>query len=306
MRSEFVSVIVPAYNVESYIEVCINSIINQTYNNYEIIIIDDGSSDNTYEICKKIRNSNSKIKLHRQENQGVSVARNVGMSLAKGKYYIFVDADDMVSKYYIETLVNAIKHDDMAIIGYTTEINNFSEKCDGKSIEIDAQIVKNKILLNAGYDGYLWNKIFKRKIIEKYQLHFEEEITVWEDMYFILQYLEYCRKIREIKAKLYFYRSRDGSAVKELNIDKYRSKYYIMNKIMNSINCYSIDNKQRIRYLYYETMLSYVNKAFHDKVEIENAYFIIKKTQWKEIIELKNNILFLKFIFLKFRGFILM
>lgn len=118
MRSEFVSVIVPAYNVESYIEVCINSIINQTYNNYEIIIIDDGSSDNTYEICKKIRNSNSKIKLHRQENQGVSVARNVGMSLAKGKYYIFVDADDMVSKYYIETLVNAIKHDDMAIIGY--------------------------------------------------------------------------------------------------------------------------------------------------------------------------------------------
>lgn len=111
MKHKF-SLIIPAYNVEKYIKKCLDSVLNQTYNNYEIIIINDGSTDNTSKILESYK-SNKKIKIINQENKGLSSARNMGVSNAKGDYILFIDSDDFIEKELLETLNKTIKDEDL-------------------------------------------------------------------------------------------------------------------------------------------------------------------------------------------------
>ena len=119
MNGELVSIIIPAYNVDNYLEECVNSLLCQTYTNYEIVIIDDGSTDNTYNIGKQLTVESVKVKLFHQENQGDSIARNIGMQKANGEFFIFVDADDIAAPQYIETLVACARKSDMGMAGFT-------------------------------------------------------------------------------------------------------------------------------------------------------------------------------------------
>ena len=104
--SELVSVIIPMYNVEDYIENCLNSIISQTYRNIEIILVNDGSSDNTLYICERYAKDDDRIKIFSQRNKGVSSARNLALNNIKGKYFLFVDSDDFIGKDHISNLYN--------------------------------------------------------------------------------------------------------------------------------------------------------------------------------------------------------
>ena len=229
MDDKLVSIIIPAYNVEDYIEECVRSVLRQTYKDYEIIIIDDGSTDKTFEICENLKCS--KIKIYQQKNEGVSCARNKGMEYANGDYYVFVDADDVVSTKYVETLVRSVRNVDMAIIGYTCCINEIDKETDASIRTFSANVILDKLLCGTDYDGYLWNKIFKSSIIQQNNIQFEQNITIWEDMYFVLEYLKFSKKVNVMGSKLYFYRDREGSTVHGFQIDKYRSKYQIMKKI---------------------------------------------------------------------------
>lgn len=202
MDRELVSVIIPAYNVDKFLGECVRSLLCQTYTNYEIIIIDDGSTDNTYVIGESLTFESTKVKVFRQENQGVSVARNVGMQKAKGEFYVFVDADDIVAPRYIETLVFCAQKSDMGIIGFTSERKELATEVNLNNVYVNASGVIENILCGSNYDGYLWNKIFQKRIIENNNLKFLKNIVVWEDLLFVLQYLKNCSTIAVSNEKL--------------------------------------------------------------------------------------------------------
>lgn len=247
MNEELVSIIIPAYNVDKYLEECVRSLLYQTYTNYEIIIIDDGSTDNTYDIGKRLTIESAKVKLFHQENQGVSVARNVGMQKANGELFIFVDADDIAAPRYIETLVTCVKKSDMGIVGFTSEREKLATKVNTNTTYVRAADMIENILCGTNYDGYLWNKIFQRKIIEDNDLKFQKNIVVWEDLLFVLQYLKNCNKVTLASEKLYYYRYREGSAVNNVRLDKYRSKYEVMEKIKEQNFSYTEQSRKKKR-----------------------------------------------------------
>lgn len=126
MREQLISVIIPCYNTEKYLSKCIESVLNQTYSNLEIILINDGSTDNSLAIMQKYAKENKKISIIDQQNKGVAYSRNLGISAANGEYVIFVDSDDFVSKYYCEALYNAIQENkaDIAMCHVTKILEN--------------------------------------------------------------------------------------------------------------------------------------------------------------------------------------
>ena len=299
MKEELVSIIIPAYNVDEYLEECVQSLLCQTYTNYEIIIIDDGSTDRTYTIGKQLASENTKIKLFHQENQGVSMARNIGMQRANGEYYIFVDADDVVMPRYIEILVACTQKANMGIIGYTLERERLATEVNlNPAYESAADITEN-ILCGTNYDGYLWNKIFQRTMIKKYKLEFRSNIVVWEDMLFVLEYLQNCNKIAVSDAKLYYYRYREGSAVNNTRIDKYRSKYEVMAEIKRLKFACTDQSKKKISFLYFETMFSYLNQCFIRESSLNKINEILSEVDIMELLKQKNMKLFFKFLYLQ-------
>ena len=299
MNEELVSVIIPAYNVDAYLEECVRSLLCQTYTNYEIIIIDDRSTDNTYEIGKHFSSVSEKVKLFCQENRGVSIARNVGMQKAKGEFYVFADADDIVAPRYIETLVACVKKAELGVVGFTSEREKLSKDVNMDVVYDSASNMIEDILCGTNYDGYLWNKIFKRKIIENNELQFRENTVVWEDLLFVLEYLKKSNRIVITNNKLYYYRYRDGSAVNNDRIDKYRSKYEVMAEIKKQdISC-TKRGKKKTAFLYFETMFSYLNHIFVREIKLNEANEILSSVDIVELLKLRNKKLLLKFLYLK-------
>lgn len=184
------SIIIPAYNMENYIEKCLKSILNQINEEQdEIIVVDDGSIDKTLEICMKYHKKYKNIKVIEIENSGPSTARNIGIEEAKGKYMIFIDADDYIENDYISFMLEKIQKYSLVICGYNL-INEknikkiyYSEK---EEVLDKSQIIYiyEKKLLNA-----LWNKIYITKVIKENNIKFNKRYYKGEDLLFILEYI---------------------------------------------------------------------------------------------------------------------
>lgn len=198
----FISIIIPIYNSQSTISRCVESVIKQTLQDYEIILINDGSTDNSELICKEYSKLCNKIRFFTKKNGGVSQARNYGLQQSKGKYITFIDADDFVEKNYLEELykgkdydlsfVNIIKYNldkqqkDRTIIkSFTTHSIKISDK------NTEDLIIENDLLAI----GYPWGKLFKKEIIDLYNLRFNEQLSNHEDHLFYFDYLIHCRTI---------------------------------------------------------------------------------------------------------------
>lgn len=207
---ELISIIIPVYNAEKYIERTLNSIKEQTYSNYEIIIINDGSTDESVKICNdfKKKNNNIKITVITQKNSGVSNARNSGICLSKGKYIIFVDSDDSLEKNMLKDLSDSIKIADLVISGYWWDINGHTNSKSHISCNVDKSNIIE--LFEKGFINQLWNKIYVSDIIKKNNIRFDENLKVAEDLDFNLRYISYC----------------NGDI---LFLDRYVYKYYIRN-----------------------------------------------------------------------------
>lgn len=229
---EKVSVIVPIYNVEKYLEKCIDSIISQTYSNIEIILINDGSTDNSELICKKYENTDRRIRYYKKENGGLSSARNFGIDRANGDYLVFVDSDDYVSKEMISILLNVAILNNADIV----ECNflEFSENNKIKESNIDNIVDSkcyssyeaiNSLVCNTGITPIAWNKIYKRQIFS--QLRYKEGIY-HEDEELIVKLLSSANNICKIDVPLYFYMIRNGS----ITNSKFNKKHLDIIKIM--------------------------------------------------------------------------
>lgn len=193
-----ISVIIPVYNGEGYIERCIDSVINQTYGDTEIIVINDGSTDDTENILKKYSN----IVLVNKKNEGVSKARNTGLSLATGDYVYFCDADDYLEKDAFEVLINEYDENDLLRFGHY--VVNGEKKKEKKNTDdvlalVDLTFDSKKLLeylVSNKTEGHLWNYLFKLSVIKDNNILFDEELFYQEDVMFLL---EYCLKIKNVK-----------------------------------------------------------------------------------------------------------
>ena len=215
MESILISVIVPVYNVESYISKTIESILAQTYKNIEIILVDDGAKDNSGKICDEYAQKDNRIKVIHKENGGVSSARNCGIREMKGEYICFVDGDDWIAPNFIERLFKVI-NDNGADMSACSFFNTSSYDVTVMDLEADTEIITDRkfncVFTEDSYAGYSCNKMFRSKIILENNILFDENIHSEEDMLFTIQYLEKCGKVAYIKERLYYYYNRPGSA----------------------------------------------------------------------------------------------
>ena len=223
------SFIIPVYNCAHYLELCIKNIVDTDLTNYEIILIDDGSSDNTRSICDRMSSIYPEIHYIYQKNQGVSSARNRGLKEAKGEFILFIDADDSFIKDKLVEILKIIesnKRIDLAIYGMTFDYY-YHGKCyrsDELSYPITGIMERkcwNQELVNLYSINALspvWNKVFRKDILIKNQVSFNEGMFLYEDLEFSLRYLAYCNTIYVSSECIYNYRQSEdeGNAGRRL------------------------------------------------------------------------------------------
>lgn len=217
---KLVSVIVPIYNVEKYISDCVQSIINQTYKNIEIILVNDGSLDGSLAIIRKFSNFDGRIRIIDRENGGVSSARNAGIDASKGTYIAFVDGDDYLDTTYISYFVNLIEsfEGDMAL-SYNNYGENYQNINDKKKI-ISPTTAMKELYLNK-INVAVWNKIYKKSIIDDNNLRFNEKFWFAEGMTFNIEYFQHSKKIATCYALLYHQVKNPDSAVRKFNLESW-------------------------------------------------------------------------------------
>lgn len=228
--NNLVSLIIPAYQVEDWIERCLCSVRNQTYRNIEVIIVDDGSSDRTGTVCDAFSAIDGRFAVVHQSNEGVSAARNKGFALARGKYVCFIDADDYLNPDYVNMLYSAMENDcvQMAICGYTEEFEDGTVKNvlkGGEGIHKSHEIME--ALFFHDYVGRsLWNKMLDSEVIRNAGLQFSKEFLVGEDMLFLMLYLRQIDAAAIIEKSGYHYLWRNQSAMqkKKWDAEYYRSR----------------------------------------------------------------------------------
>lgn len=218
MEKGKLSVIIPIYNAQSQIECCVQSICRQTYKNIEIILVDDGSSDGSFDLCQKLAQSDERIKAIHQENQGASAARNTGLEIMQGEYLAFVDADDfLVSQSIYEEVINAFNSKpevDMVVFNwetFDTEKNSVvADSHIGDSVMTSskaATLIADNFSTECG-GGYPWNKVFRAERIfdgAEPEFLFNTDLFVYEDKLFVLQCLSKCRMVQTISTVGYRY-----------------------------------------------------------------------------------------------------
>ena len=210
-----VSIIVPIYKVEKYLDRCVQSILKQTYRDFEVILVDDGSPDKCPEICDEWAKKDKRIKVIHKENGGLSDARNVGMQAALGKYIAFVDSDDWVSTVYLEYLIKAMADSECDIIEcetfWTEEKIPFEEtaiKSNRKVAVFQAEEALEQLIKEGYFHQHVWNKLYKRTIIQ--DIPFEKDKTN-EDEFWTYRVFGNTKTIGKIEVPLYYYFQRATS-----------------------------------------------------------------------------------------------
>ncbi len=238
MKEDYlVSIIIPAYNVEKYITNCVHSILNQNYSNIEILIIDDGSTDKTGTIIDEYSQKDKRIITFHKLNEGVSSARNYGITQAKGEYIVFVDGDDALSEDFVEYMLNLITKNnaDFALSkNCFSSISSYNFKDD--HIDVLSQELAIALLLSPKIIVGCWNKIYKTALIKEKRLTFSKELFYGEGLEFIIKVAQNSNKIVVGSKKVYFYRrDNSSSATTTVNINGLRNGEKALIQIRNNL-----------------------------------------------------------------------
>lgn len=244
MKAGLVSIIVPVYKVEKFLFQCLESISNQTYENIEVFLVNDGSPDNCPEICEKWVNKDERFYVLHQENKGVSAARNRALHKISGEYLLFVDSDDWLDIKMIESLVKKMqKNVDAVFCGY-----NEVDEVSGALLRVVSPSERGSVSRDQGvaeifgeYSTMLWNKLFRTEILLKSSL-FDEKIRIGEDELWMIQNLYYAKEIVLVDTPLYNYRFRLSGASKDYSLSEARlSEIESQKKVLEEIKKYAND-----------------------------------------------------------------
>ncbi|MBO5091601.1 MAG: glycosyltransferase [Clostridia bacterium] len=246
---DLISIIVPVYKVEKYLSECIDSILAQTYENFELVLVDDGSPDNSGKICDEYASRDKRIKVIHKGNAGVSSARNTGLDNANGDYITFIDSDDFVDKRYLEVLYNSLKQNDSDI-----SICKFSAYKNGnyiaslekfpKSITVDfldnrfVNYLSQYFNFKKNIMGSCWRTLYKRELIGHYRLN--QNLKICEDLLFLITLMCEAKKLSFSNEVLYFYRSNESSAIRS-----YKENYLENNIFLDKELIMLLSNKSK-------------------------------------------------------------
>ncbi|WP_219495355.1 glycosyltransferase family 2 protein [Proteus terrae] len=226
------SIIIPVYNTGIKIKKCITSLIEQTYSNYEVIIINDGSTDNSEQIIKSLISQDNRFYLFNTVNNGVAYARNYGIKKSTGDLLFFIDSDDWISNDYLYNMISNYQNEDFLIntsVVYKYENNTEKKWLNEKySKDIIISTLKNKCL------NYVWGKLYKKSIIEKYNIYFES-LTIAEDVLFNVNYSMNIESYHIINKSKFYYYQHSSSATKNHSLNNYISRLNSILLIKNTL-----------------------------------------------------------------------
>lgn len=271
MNTPKISVIVPIFRIEKYLPKCIESLLDQSFFDFELILVDDGSPDNCPKICDDYAKADSRIKVIHKKNGGLLSARKEGLRNAIGKYIAFVDGDDWVDIFYLDTLFKLAEANNanLVVTGHFREFDGKIETIKPKMAGVydktglDSQIIPNAIFngefCEHGISTYVWNKLFKRELLYNILLNVPNEIIMGEDAAITYSYLAVCKSLVISRIPLYYYRQRHDSIVK--SIEDPKTEYYRLGLLMNFLKSklsHALDDKtlnQQIKYYLYSQIL---------------------------------------------------
>lgn len=213
-----ISIIVPVYNSEKYLEECIESVLNQSYKNIELILINDGSTDDSYNICKKYLKYDSRVKVIDKENQGVSIARNEGIRISTGKYIIFMDSDDFwIGEDSLKEIIESFRGEpDVALFGsvkYLEKSNIFVNDMHTNVTGENKIDIFNSFSRQGIFLGGVWDKIIKRSLIVDNLIYFNNDLISSEDIDWNMEVIMKCKKVQVIDKVMYGYRKQNEASV---------------------------------------------------------------------------------------------
>lgn len=289
-----VSVVLPTYNAEKYLHECVNSIVNQTLEDIEIIIVNDGSTDKTIDIAKKLQSIDKRIIIINQSNKGPGEARNVGLRTAKGEYISFIDPDDWIQKDMFLQMYNYAKSNNCDVVqcNYTTRslksYNNHNISTIPSYKLMDANDIKKHIkssLLEGKLSTYVWDKIYKVSFLKENELYFEDK-RLFEDWYFIMSITSKMKRFFYITDNFYNYRVVEGSLARKyydnyeeliINLQKRKFEYMklwgdgsdiYLSKVLNNLG---------------DDILKIINHIF------DSRYNLCKNVKMQKLKNLMNN-----------------
>ena len=269
------SIIVPVFNVESYLEQCLDSLIKQNLKNYEIILVNDGSTDKSIEICNKYAEKNLNIRLINQENKGLGAARNIGIQNAIGKYITFVDSDDFVEEDMYYGMLSQAFADDLDLIVFNMKY--YYE--DGSTKPLTFKLEGNKIynrqelieaFLTKKFESFACNKLFKRELFN--EIRYDEGVY-YEDIYTCFKILNRVNTAKAICEELYYYRQRNNNITSSVSINCLNDFRSAVNKVNSDYEITSKTSRfliQSFNIIYCCTYLDLIIKANKYKIIREN------------------------------------
>ncbi len=305
-----ISIIVPVYNVEKYLKRCLDSLINQTYKNIEIILVNDGSKDNSLKILKEYQKKDDRIIIIDKINEGVSVARNTGIKAASGKYIGFVDPDDWIENNMYENMLNTIEKYDCNI-AFCNYSKDSKIKITKKTLKIKKNVLGKLDIINdlicnmVGVNdfpkyhyvmGCVWRCLYKKSFIDQYNLRFIPKITIMEDLLFTIEALIYCDKVCIDRGFYYHYMKNKSSSLHKYNKKMWMDQVKVHNILENLIKEADLDEimQNRLDSRYIAMAACAVNNEMKKndaklKYKINNIKYIFKDEKLKEVLRRSKN-----------------
>ena len=280
-----ISIIIPVYKVEKYLEKCIQSVINQTYENLQIILVDDGSPDNCGKICDEYAKKDHRIEVIHKSNGGLSDARNKGLEIAKGEYIGFVDSDDYIEADMYEVLYNLLKqyNADVSICNfYTVSQGKISIKnADNGINEYNRIEILKEILLDKNIQSYAWNKLYKKELFDEIKYPIGKK---YEDIGTTFYLLEKCNKVVVTGKSEYYYINRQDSIVNNVTestitdyIELIIQRYDYLEENIKELSSYNKDYLKRILKTAEKDIKSLNEVGDYTKKKYEELYNKVQK-----------------------------
>lgn len=291
MENQLISVVMAVYNVEKYLDACVKSVCAQTYRNLQIILVDDGSKDNSGALCDEWAQKDNRILVIHQKNAGVSAARNEGISHAKGRYLVFSDSDDVMEPDFVERLLQAHQEGNLTMGGYYIDCVSGEQvrSCIRVYCKEEVSLVSRKQAADvfaAGLLSVIWNKLYETAVLSEHNIRFAQGISLGEDILFNLTYLRVLEgNMAIVNVPIYHYMKRGVESLDH----KYREDYAAIQKMifeafLDYLNDVSADcgQKERIRSLYFNAMIVTMDNLYANKKHLPREVYRAEMRQRKE------------------------
>lgn len=296
MSNVEISIVIPIYNSEKYLSRCIESVINQVFTDFELILVDDGSTDNSSQICAEYIKKDNRIIYRKQTNGGVSSARNTGIEISEGKWIAFIDSDDWIEPDYLQTLLGSAAEDGVDLItsGLVYRFDDGSEQTEtpapigifDAANEQDFYSIVTQALITSPVA-----KLYKLDIIRQARLYFDHKLSYGEDRDFNVRYLEYCRFCRIIGYSGYNYQKNIESSLSTIKPgDNLKGDIDYWNKLHALFTKKRYNGSQVIHYLEHRLFFFIIDYISRTKLSAKQIKDLDKNVNWEFLLHNKSHI----------------